>query len=109
MLVSAIHDYDKLFILTCRNFGLFLVNVTPELYFFFMIYFQNRVMSAIHALAGCGTTSKVVKKTKVIKGIKDVCSLLCYGACYVACHWKNEINENMITKCSRVFTSVYYF
>ena len=31
MLVSAKHDYDKLFILTCRNFGLFLVKVIPEI------------------------------------------------------------------------------
>ena len=64
MLVSAIHDYDKLFILTCKNLSLHLVKVTPERYFFFMIYLQNGVMSPIHALTGGDTTSKVVKKKK---------------------------------------------
>ena len=62
MLVSAKHEYDKLFILTCRNFGLFLVKAIPKLYFFFMFYLQNGVKStmATHALIGCDTTGKVV-------------------------------------------------
>ena len=47
MLVSAKHEYDKLFILTCRNFGLFLVKTIPKLYFFFMFYLQNGVKSSI--------------------------------------------------------------
>ena len=52
----------NLFIFTCLNFGLFLVKVTPELYLLFMIYLQNGVLSTIHALTGCDTTSKVVTK-----------------------------------------------
>ena len=43
---------------------------------------------AIHALTGCNTTGKVVKK-KIKEGTKDTCSLLCYAACYAASHWKN--------------------
>ena len=87
------NDYDKLFILTCWNFGLFLVKAIPELLFFFVLFakWSNvRYTMAIHVLTSCNTTSKVVKKKKVIKeGTKDACSLLCYVACYAASHWKN--------------------
>ena len=54
----------NLFVLTCRNFGVFLVKVTPELYSFSMIYLQNGVLSIIHALTGCGTNRNVVTKHK---------------------------------------------
>ena len=85
----------NLFILTCKNFGLFLVKVTLEPYLFFMIYLQNGVLSTIHALTGCHTTSKVVTKKKVIsERIKDACILLYYVQ-------KNEINENMIANVEK--------
>ena len=52
------------FILISRNFGLFLVKVTPVLLLFFMIYLQNGVLSIIHALMDCDTTSKAVTKNQ---------------------------------------------
>ena len=68
----------NLFFLTCRNFALFLILVTPELYSFSMIYLKNGVLSIIHGLTGC-TNSKVVPKNKKLlhKG-KYPCSLLYY-------------------------------
>ena len=48
----------NLFILTCK--------VTPEPYLLFMIYLQDGVLSTIHALTGCDTTSKAVTKNKTL-------------------------------------------
>ena len=45
---SAKHDYDKSFILTSRNFGLFLTKTIPELYSLFP-YLYNYV-SYLHVL-----------------------------------------------------------
>ena len=46
----------------------------------------------MHAITGCDTTSKVVKRKKIIKEwIKDARRPLCYTG-------KNEINENMKAK-----------
>ena len=52
----------KLLILASKNFGLFLVIVTAELYFLFMIYLKNQILLPILELMGCGTTKKVVTK-----------------------------------------------
>ena len=69
----------NLFVLTCRDFGLLLLKVTPGLYFLFIIYLQNRVLLTVHGPTGCDTTSKVVINIikKVFKEeIKGTCSLL---------------------------------
>ena len=63
----------NLLILTFRHFSLFLVKVTRELYSFFMIYFQNGVLSITHALIGCDTTSKVVTKNKKLLHKEKIC------------------------------------
>ena len=63
----------NLFILTFRHSSLFLVNVTRELYSFFMIYLQNGVLSIIHTFTGCDTTSKVVTKNKKLLHKEKIC------------------------------------
>ena len=64
MLVSAIHDYDDFVCFDLQELWFFLIKETPELYFFFMIYLQNGVLSTRHAFMGCDTTSEVVTKKK---------------------------------------------
>ena len=64
----------NLFILICRNFSLFLVKVTPELYSFFMIYLENGLLSIIHA--HIGTTSKVVTQNKKLLNKEKICTKL---------------------------------
>ena len=88
----------KLFILTFRNFGLFLVKETPEQYLFFMIYLQNGILSTTHALTGCVTTSKVVV-TKNKKLLHKAKRLLYYAG-------KNEIEKNMIANAENFYFRV---